>query len=185
MPSRLHCTDNRLHDKELCFSNIYCGLRSPPLSVSYHSLVKWELRNADRRAASCINNIFFKLRKCNTTKLSSLCNIGLRKSELSGKADLNVGKLLNALDCEALLKANIGFSDLKCLRDTPHYHDQGKKHLFAMLRQEGSCTFFLTTSTANTRWPKLLCCLILLVDKKKLTKEEAVSLPYLERARLV
>jgi hypothetical protein len=71
------------------------------------------------------------------------------------------------------------------LRGTPHYHDQGKKHLFAMLRQLGSCTFFLTTSMADTRWPELLCSLSLLVDKKKLSKEEAVSLPYLERARVV
>jgi hypothetical protein len=92
--------------EELCFPNIYCGLRRPPLTVLYHSLVKWELRNADRRSASCIDNIFFKLRKCNTTKLSSICNVRLRKSKLSGKADLNVGKLLNASDREASLKAN-------------------------------------------------------------------------------
>ena len=171
--------------EELCFPNIYCGFRRPPLKGTYQGLVKWELRNVDRRAASCIDNIFFKLRKCNAEKVTSVANIRLRKSKLSGKSDLRVSHLLNQADRSALLKANIGFTDLKARRGSPDYLEQGKKHLFAQMRQLGPPHFFFTTSMADTKWGDLLVCLSRLVDKKSITAQQAVALPWEEKARLV
>lgn len=38
---------------------------------------------------------------------------------------------------------------------------------------------------ADTKWPDLLICLSLLVDKKTITEDEALQLPWTEKARLV
>jgi hypothetical protein len=78
-----------------------------------------------------------------------------------------------------------GFKDLKTLRGSPHYHEQGKKDVFAMFRQLGTATFLITNSMANTKWLELLVILSLLVDKKEIIEDDARRMDVETRRRLV
>lgn len=84
-----------------------------------------------------------------------------------------------------VVKANIGFRDLKRIRGSSEYDEEGKKNAYAMVRQLGSFTFFLTISMGDTRWPEYKRCLSKVVDHKDLTLEESRDLPFKTVARLV
>lgn len=54
----------------LSFPTIYCGQGKPEntekvIPLHYSTICKWELRNVDRRSATCIPNLFFKMKKKN------------------------------------------------------------------------------------------------------------------------
>jgi hypothetical protein len=93
--------------------------------------------------------------------------------------------LLNQASRADIVKTNIGYTDLKCLRGSPHYHEAAKKDVFAMLRQLGSPTFFITNSMADTRWPELLQALVWQAQRVNMTHDEVMNLPWEARARLV
>ena len=86
---------------------------------------------------------------------------------------------------EGLLDSDVGYRDFKNLRGSPDYWDQAKKDMFAMLRQLGQPTFFLTLSSADTKWPELLGCLYKLRHGRDATEEELASLTSAERMALV
>jgi hypothetical protein len=92
----------------------------------------------------------------------------MHKTRHDGKT-VTAGDLLNSTKREQIMQTNIGWTDLKQLRGSPQYHEQGKRDLFAMLRQLGVPTFFLTNSMADTRWVEFLQALSWAVDKKMLT----------------
>ena len=60
------------HDADaeyLCFPTIFRGQRRPSkeekaVTVHYSNIVKWELRNVDRRGAQSVPNIFLNTKKC-------------------------------------------------------------------------------------------------------------------------
>ena len=55
------------YSEELSFPNIFWGTARPdthPVKIHYSDIVKSELRCSDRRCVTCIDNIFYKLKKC-------------------------------------------------------------------------------------------------------------------------
>jgi hypothetical protein len=93
--------------------------------------------------------------------------------------------LLNPAKRAEIVKSDVGFTDLKALQGSPHYHDGNKSYVFAMLRQMGPPTFFLTNSMADTRWAELLQALVWQARKTNLSREEVLALPWVKRALLV
>lgn len=72
------------------FPAIYCGqtradnsLRLVPLH--YSTICKWELRNIDRRCATYIQNLFYKLKKLQIKQIQDKVMLAIRKSKLNGK----------------------------------------------------------------------------------------------------
>jgi hypothetical protein len=140
------------HSEELCFPGIYCGIprysnsqRSTP--VTYGEIVKSELRNVDRRCASSIENLFFKTKKIQMKCLIDQTNLALRKV----KTHNNVNKPLTAKDvkgeaAEELIHQDKAYKFLANIRGSPAYFQKVSKDLFAMIRQLGSATFFVTIS---------------------------------------
>ena len=68
----------------LSFPTIFCGKRRPDnnarkIPVSYSTVVKWELRCQDRRAAMSVPNIFYKLKKLQIKQIQDSACISLRK----------------------------------------------------------------------------------------------------------
>lgn len=68
---------------------------------------------------------------------------------------------------------------------SPPYFEKAKKSALAMIRQKGTPHFFVTMSAAETHWPDLLRILSEVVDKKIITNEEADSLPFEVKSRLI
>jgi hypothetical protein len=175
------------HCKEASFPNIYCGeIREfgKHSKISLFDRARWELTNVDRRAVACVDSIFFKMQRLRVQSILSLSLVRLRNGKRQG-AVFKASELKNPAKRESLLKCDIGFKDLKTLRGSPHYHEQGKNDVFAMSRQLGTATFFVTNSMADTKWLELLVILSLLIDKREISEDDARRMDIETRRRLV
>jgi hypothetical protein len=60
------------------------------------------------------------------------------------------------VNLEKILKSDIGYIDFKNIRISPDYLQQNKKTIFAMIRQLGPPTFFITFTSAEHHWDPLV-----------------------------
>lgn len=86
---------------------------------------------------------------------------------------------------EEIAKLDDGFKIFRCLRGSPPYWEAAKKDIFAMIRQLGIPTWFLSLSAAETRWTSLLSILAFLIDGKRFTPEEMLKATWETRCRLI
>ncbi|XP_069109201.1 uncharacterized protein [Argopecten irradians] len=159
----------------LCFPTIFCGQRRKEslermLPVHYSDVAKWELRSVDRRAAHSVPNIFFKLKKIQTKQVSDKVNLALRRCKSEGK-NLTAGQVRNSTTTNDIVRLNEGYYIFRTLRNSPAYLSSKKKDVFAMIRQLGLPTWFMSLSSADTRWPDLLKTLAQL-DGKTLSTDD-------------
>ena len=134
-------------------------------SVYYSEICKSELRRSDRRAAMCVENIFFKAKKLQMKLLLGQSQIALRKCKL-GNRTLNAGQLKTPEGLESLIRHDEGYKFLRALRGSPPNFEKAKKDLFAMIRQLGPASLFCSFSSAETKWIHLLRILGELIDHK-------------------
>ena len=170
---------NDRYVEELSFPTIYCGQKfEPTVKLSYNDRIKSELRRYDRRCCK-IPNIFFKLRKKEAIAMNSAIQIYLRKTTFS--SDLNANKALDKQYIEQLIRSDEAYRVLQHDRCSPAYWSCR----MAMIRQLGIPTFFLTLSSAETRWNELLVILKKVLENKVISEEEASELDYREKCNLI
>ncbi len=174
----------------LSFPSIYCGRRRPidtecktQKKPSKADIYKWECRAQDRRAATCIPDLFFKYKSLQIDGVENVVGISMRK--VKGKKQPTAGELRRPEGREKLINQNEGCSLFSRMRNTPPYYGHKKKNLLAVVRQEGMPSLFFTQSCADTRWPELLKVLGKLIDDKDYTDEEIEDMSPIERYRLV
>ena len=85
------------YSSEMSYPRIFLGQKRPDdkqrLKIVYYSQIcKSELRRSDRRAAMCIENIFFKAKKLQMKLLLGQSQVALRKCKLGNKT-LTPGQL--------------------------------------------------------------------------------------------
>ena len=102
----------------------------------------------DRRFAMNIKNFFFKTVKIMIAKVLSSIWVRLQKGKLRG-ADLIASLVSKDTNIEQVLHSRIGYKDFKALHTSPDYKNKLEKNLFAMIRQLGTPTFFVTFSSAE------------------------------------
>ena len=66
------------------------------------------------------------------------------------------GEVLNEEVVDSMLKVDDGYKFVRTLRVSPPYWEAAKKELFAMIRQLGLPTWFISLSAAETHWADLL-----------------------------
>ena len=177
------------YSEEMAYPGIFLGQNRPDnkqrkVNVHYSDICKSELRQSDRRAAMCIENIFFRCKKLQMKILLSKAQIALRKCK-GNKRTLNAGNLKQQGALDRLLRFDEGFKFLRALRGSPPYFEKAKKDLFAMIRQLGTASLFCSFSSAETQWTHLLKILGNLVDNKEYTNEEINNFNWEERCRLI
>jgi len=173
------------YSEELAYPGIFLGQKRPESKrVHYSDICKSELRRSDRRAAMCVENIFYKAKKLQMKILLGQCQIALRKCKGSNK-NLKAHQLKQHGAVESLIRYDEGFKFLRALRGSPPYFEKAKRDLFAMIRQLGPATLFCSFSSAETQWLYLLRILGQLVDHKQYTDTELENLNWEERCRLI
>jgi hypothetical protein len=95
------------------------------------------------------------------------------------------GELLNPTGIEKLICHDHGFRLLKEIRTSPAYWEGKTKHTFAMIRQLGVPTLFLTLSAAESRWSELLVILKQVLDGVTISEDEASLMPFEKKADLI
>ena len=147
------------YSEELAYPGIFLGQERPEnkdrlLNVYYSDICKSELRRSDRRAAMCVENIFFKTKKLQMKLLLGKSQIALRKCK-GNNSLLTAGQLKQQGSLERLIHHDEGYKFLRALRGSPPF-EKAKKDLFAMIRQLGPATLFRSFSSAETKWMHLL-----------------------------
>ncbi|XP_062609477.1 uncharacterized protein LOC134271261, partial [Saccostrea cucullata] len=173
----------------LSFPTIFCGKgrvenNQRQISVSYADIAKWELRSVDRRAAQSVPNLFFKLKKIQLKQVTDKCNLALRKCKTKGKT-FTANEIRNPDQINNIVRHNEGFYVFKQLRNSPPYLETRKKDVFAMIRQLGLPTWFMSFSAADTRWNDLIKALGVLNDGREYTDSEIESMTWSEKSKLV
>ena len=176
-----------LHDQlaeELSFPTIFCGQkRYFPINLSITDITKSYLRRVDRRAASKIPYIFYIERKKQMKALREAIGICMRKKPNDNQ--LKAKEVLNQEIMNNLQMKDQAYKVLVNDRTSPVYWQKKMKELFAMIRQLGSPTFFLTLSAAETRWAELLVILYKVLKNEEITEEQVSKLSYPEKCELI
>ncbi|XP_071810912.1 uncharacterized protein [Apostichopus japonicus] len=177
------------HDPDaecLAFPTIFCGQRriEPQIPLHFSEICKWELRSVDRRVATCIPNLFFKLKKIQMKQISDKVTIAIRRCKTNGKK-FTASDILDQDTMNNLVKLDEGYRIFRSIRNSPPYLEKRKKDLLAMVRQLGFPTYFVSLSAADTRWLDLLKVLGQLVDNRTYTDAELENMNWQTRSRLV
>jgi len=110
--------------------------------------------------------------------------IAMKRCKTKGKK-YTVKDILDDNTVNELTRLDEGYRIFKSIRGSPPYFEQRKRDLFAMIRQLGLPTWFVSLSAADIHWTDLLQCLAKLVDNKELTYEQVEELEWGQKTRLV
>ena len=173
----------------LSFPAIFCGQERPSNKerekpVYYSDICKWELRCYDRRVASCVANLFFKLKKVQLKQVSNKVNLVMRRCQKKGQK-VTAAQALDPSTLDHLVRLDEGYFIFRSMRNTPQYFEDRKKAIFAMIRQLGLPTWFMSLSAADTRWKDLLIILGQFVDHKTYTSDEIEEMDWEDKCRLI
>ena len=174
----------------LAFPTLFCGQKRVGNSerhvpVYYSDICKWELRCVDRRVALHIPNIFFKMKKLQVEQVCSKVHLAVRRCKTKGKS-YTAGYILKDNMGESLVRLDEGYRIFKTIRNSPQYWENQKREVFAMIRQLGLPTLFLSLSANDLQWSELIIALGKLVDNKDYTADlERNTLSWETRTRLV
>jgi hypothetical protein len=174
---------------ELAYPGIFIGQKRPDntdrlTDVHYNEICKSELRRSDRRAAMCVENIFFKTKKLQMKLLLGQSQVALRKCQQKG-VTITAGQLKQPGAIDNIIHHDQGFRFLRALRGSPPYFEKAKKDIFTMIRQLGPASLFCSFSSAETQWIHLLRILGKLVDNKEYTDNGLENLNWEEKSRLI
>ena len=178
------------HSEYLAFPTILCGQKRQENSerhtpVYYSDICKWELCCVDRRVALHVPNIFYKMKKLQTEQVCSKVHLAVRRCKTNGKG-YTAGYILKDNMGKSLVRLDEGYRIFKTIRNSPQYWEHQKKEVFAMIRQLGLPTLFLSLSANDLHWPELIIALGKLVDNVDYTEAvESKTLSWETRSRLV
>ncbi|XP_055623676.1 uncharacterized protein LOC129767083 [Toxorhynchites rutilus septentrionalis] len=139
--------------EELSFPDIYLGYPRKyrdGTHVTRFMQATSELRRRDRRGAKP-NHLLYMAMKILRLRVAE----GLQHSfKCMRTANITRGQLSDKSFVESLMERNLSF--MKSIPNSVQYWFQRKQDLFAMIRQLGKPTMFLTLSASETQWPLLL-----------------------------
>lgn len=138
------------YSEELAYPGIFLGQKrlsneDRVVPVHYSDICQSELRRSDRRAAKCVENIFFKTKKLQMKILLGKSQIALPKCK-GNQRILTAGQLKQEGALERLKHLDEGYKFLRALRGSPPYFEKAKKDIFAMIRQLGPANLFCSFS---------------------------------------
>lgn len=142
--------------EELSFPDIYLGhprTFNPEVRVTPFMMATSELRRRDRRGAKP-EHVLYMAMKIMRLRVSE----GLRNTfKCMGTANITRAQLKDRQFLESCIERNLSF--LKSIPNSIQYWQQRKNDVFAMIRQLGKPTMFLTMSANENRWKHLLTIL--------------------------
>lgn len=169
-PGQNNSPESLLFDEyaeELSFPSIYYGVAreirsdsSNPVRSTAFTICKSEIRRKDRRGVTPQHVLYMAMKILRFRVRDSIQNMFrcLRSTEKITRSQIE-----NRAFVEKLIDTNQAF--LKTIPNSVQYWATRKKDLFAMIRQLGKPTSFLTISSNETRWPHLLRILYRLSEK--------------------
>ena len=126
------------------------------IRITLFKYLQLMIMNSNNRFARHPTYLFFALFIYEVQQVLSTVSIAMRQGNKALPANQITKDMLQSSEkLKEILKSDQGYTFLKPIRGTPAYWESTKKDVFAMLRQLGKCTFFLTLSSAESRWPEI------------------------------
>ncbi|CAH2098562.1 unnamed protein product [Euphydryas editha] len=170
-----------LHAEELSFPSIYFGeprIFNMRVSVTPYMIAKSEIRRRDRRGAIPQKILYVAMKILRLRMVDGIFN---SFQNVSVTEKLTRSMLENTEFLKEYVIQNLAF--MKTVPNSVQYWASRKRDLFAIIRQLGKPTAFLTISANEARWMKLLT--ILLKLSKKYPGKTGKDLNTSERCTLV
>jgi len=145
------------HAEELSFPAIYYGhprVYPPTLRVTPYVVANSEVRRKDRRGATPEHILYVMMKILRYRVVDGIRNYFHCAEETENITKRMIGEENFLENC---LEKN--FSFLKSIPNSAQYWVSRRKDLFAMIRQLGKPTCFLTLSANETEWPHLITTL--------------------------
>ena len=170
----------------LAFPTIFCGQRrrEKKHSVPYSDMCKYELCSVDRRVAKNIPNMFFKLKKLQMKSVIAKRSLLMRRCKTKG-FKIAVRQVLDDEERAKIVRLDEGYYIFRDIRNSPAYLAKKRKEAFAMIRQIGFPSVFISQSAAETKWPELLKALGQTVENKTYTNEEIENMDFETKSKLI
>ena len=125
------------------------------------------------------------MKKLQLEQVSSKVNLAVRRCKTKGKT-YTAGYIIKDNMGESLVKLDEGYKIFRTIRNSPQYWENQKREVFAMIRQLGLPTLFISLSANDLYWSELIVSLGKLVDKKDYSRDiQNSSLSWETRSRLV
>ncbi|XP_072015048.1 uncharacterized protein [Amphiura filiformis] len=152
--------------------NTYNEERKPKVSPCRYFNAR--LFSSDNRFASDPQYIFFAQYATELNQIMSKISIAMRQghTKTTNGRDITPPMLTNPAQVKQLLHRDDGYRYMAQIRGTPAYWERTLKDLFAMIRQIGIPTWFVTFSAADRRWCEIDNAIRELHGKPPMTSEE-------------
>ena len=125
------------------------------------------------------------MKKLQTNQVCSKAHLAVRRCKTKGKS-YTAGYILKDNMGDSLVRLDEGYRIFKTIRNSPQYWEYQKKDVFAMIRQLGIPTLFISLSANDLHWSELIVSLGKLVDNEDYTEAiENNTLSWETRSRLV
>ncbi|CAH1107057.1 unnamed protein product [Psylliodes chrysocephalus] len=160
-------------------SGIALHVRQTTTTASSVNANNLSTANTSNAAAAPINS-FFQINPTNVTNVNNNNNQQNKKSDT-----LTAGDLLNSKSVAQLIGADRAFSFTKNMTTSPAFWADERKKLFAMIRQLGIPTFYITLTAADARWPELISVLGKVLHQKSYSDIEISEMSSAARTRLI
>ena len=117
-------------------------------------------------------------------QFSDKVNLAVRRCKKKGMK-ITVAEVRDSTYLDKLVQLDEGYYIFPQLRNSPAYLGARKMDIFAMIRQLSLPTWFMSLSTADTRWTDLLRMLAKLNDDVEYSEEKIENLSWQEKTKLV
>ncbi len=184
--------ENVLQMESKCFPaefptglNTFNEMRENKLSPSRYFNAR--LFAADNRFARNPEYIFFALYATEVQQISDNISIALRRgsTRTTDGQEITAAMLTDHEQLRKLIRRDEGYRFLAHIRGTPAYWEKSKKDVFAMIRQLGIPTFFLTFSAADRRWIEIDNAILVSQGKRPMTVEEHKNMTWEEHCNII
>ena len=129
-------------------------ITSRPVKLTLKKYFNSRLFSSDARFASDSQYIFFAQYTAELQQIFSSISIAMRKR--GNSFNITAPTLLNSEKMKTMLKKDECYRFLQGIRGSPPYWERTTRDLFAMLKQLGMPTFFVSFSAADRRWPEII-----------------------------
>ena len=145
------------------------------------------LFSADNRFARNPEYIFFALYATEVQQIWDNICIAMRtgNTKTADGKEITASMLTDHDQVKKLIRRDQGYRFLKKIRGTPAFWENSKKDVFAMLRQLGIPTFFVTFSAADRRWIEIDNAILISQGKKPMTVEEHNNMTWEEHCNII
>ena len=166
-------------------SNTYKEKRKQKISLSRY--FNSRLFSADNRFARNPEYIFFALYTKEVAQFHSSVSIAIRSgsTKTAGGEEITASMLRDRDQVKKLIQRDEGNRFMKQIRGTPAFWEQTKRDLFAMIRQLGIPTFFVTFSAADRRWKEIDNAILISQGKEPMTKEQHKNMTWEQHCEII